>query len=130
MAGIDYRVLRCEVGLEVVLNLLGFVPVQRCCSQLRGPCPLHEPRRPGSRSFSADLTKNAYHCFHCGSSGNQLDLWAAATRQPLYQAAIALCEKLNRPVPRLGRERTSTRVKSANLADCTIRTTRKSTTAS
>jgi len=107
MAGIDYRVVRCEVGLEAVLDLLGFVPVQRCGGQVRGPCPLHEPRRPGSRSFSADMRKNAYHRFHCGSSGNQLDLWAAAIRQPLYQAAVALCEKLHRPVPRLSRRQTA-----------------------
>lgn len=130
MAGIDYRVLRCNVGMEAVLDLLGFVPVQRHGDQVRGTCPIHQPRRHGSRSFSADLAKNAYRCFHCGSAGNQLDLWAAATRQPLYQAAIALCETLNRPLPRLGRERTSTRVKSVNLADCTTQTTKKSTTAS
>jgi DNA primase len=112
MAGIDFRTLRHEVGLDAVLKLLGFVPVQRRGSQVRGPCPLHGPKREGSRSFSAHLARNAYRCFHCGSSGNQLDLWAAATGQPLHQAAIELCAKLNRPVPWLPRRATG-RTKSA-----------------
>jgi len=46
---------------------------------------------------------NAYRCFHCGSAGNQLDLWVAATKQPLYQAAIELCQRLDRPISRLPR---------------------------
>jgi DNA primase len=99
MAAIDYRLLRAEVGIEAVLKLLGFVAVVRHGDQVRGTCPLHTPQRSGSRSFSAHLTRNAYRCFRCGSAGNQLDLWAAATGQPLYQAAIALCAKLHRQAP-------------------------------
>jgi len=109
MAGIDFRMLRCQVGMGTVLELLGFVGTPRPGGQVRGPCPLHPRHRPRSRSFSANLEKNAYRCFHCGSAGNQLDLWAAATRQPLYQAATTLCEKLNRPVPQLNRRPTNPR---------------------
>jgi len=103
MAGIDYPALRCEIGMDTVLKQLGFVPALVQGSQVRGPCPIHGPRRPGSTSFSANLARNAYRCFHCRSAGNQLDLWAAATQQPLYQAAIELCAKLNHPVPLLPR---------------------------
>jgi DNA primase len=99
MAAIDYRALRADVGLEAVLKLLDFVAVGRRGDQVRGPCPLHAPQRSESRSFSAHLTRNAYRCFRCGSAGNQLDLWAAATRQPLHQAAIDLCANLHRDVP-------------------------------
>jgi DNA primase len=106
MAGIDYRTLRTEVSIDSVLKLLGFVPAQRRAGQVRGPCPIHAPGRQGSRLFSVNLARNIYRCFRCGSAGNQLDLWAAATEKPLYQAAIALCEKLNRPVPRLPRRQT------------------------
>ncbi len=108
MPGIDFRALRREVGIETVLKLLAFVPLQRRGGQVRGACPLHAPQRDGCplaarRSFSANTERNAYRCFQCGSSGNQLDLWAAATGQPLHQAAIELCEKLQRPVPWLAR---------------------------
>jgi hypothetical protein len=114
MPGIDFRLLRRQVGMRTVLDLLGFVATQRRGRQVRGACPIHDRHAPPTtageraprrcpRSFSAHLEKNVYRCFHCGASGNQLDLWAAASRQPLYQAAIALCAKLNRPVPRLPR---------------------------
>ena len=103
MAAIDYRALRADVGLEAVLKLLAFVAVGRRGDQVRGPYPLHAPQRRGSRSFSAHLTRNAYRCFRCGSAGNQLDLWAAATGQTLHQAAIDLCAKLHRDVPWLRR---------------------------
>jgi DNA primase len=112
MAGIDYRRLRSDVGMDTVLKLLRFVPAEGRGGQVRGPCPVHSPKGDGSRSFSANLARNAYRCFHCGSSGNQLDLWAAATGQPLYQAAIDLCEKLNRSVPWLASLETR-RTKSA-----------------
>ncbi len=105
MAGIDFQRLRCEIGMEAVLKLLGFAPARRHGSQVRGPCPIHGAKRPESPSFSANMSRNAYRCFRCGSCGNQLDLWAAATAQPLHQAAIDLCEKLNHPVPLLQRSK-------------------------
>lgn len=107
MAGINFRALRGDIGMAAVLNLLDFVPTQRYGGQLRGPCPIHSPKGARGRSFSAHLERNAYRCFRCGSSGNQLDLWAAVTRQPLHQAAMDLCAKLNRPVPWLPSRRTN-----------------------
>jgi len=53
MAGIDFQALRSEVSIAEVLRLLGFVPSQRRGGQVRGPCPVHQPRWPKSRSFSA-----------------------------------------------------------------------------
>jgi DNA primase len=100
---IDYRMLRREIGIEAVLQLLGFIATCHQGDQLRGPCPLHTPQQAGDRSFSVHLKRNVYRCFRCGSAGNQLDLWSAATAQPLYQAAIDLCNKLHREVPRLNR---------------------------
>jgi DNA primase len=52
-----------------------------------------------SRSFSVNVGKNVYRCFTCGSSGNQLDLWAAVNKLDLRAAAIDLCEKLQIDVP-------------------------------
>jgi len=113
MPALDYRALRRQIGLAAVLHLLGFVPHQRRGDQVRGRCPLHQQAGPTSRSFSANLKRNAYRCFRCGSAGNQLDFWAAATQQPLYQAAIDLCGKLNQPLPRLATRRTR-KTKSAS----------------
>ena len=101
MAGIDYRVLRRALRLGPVLDLLGFVPTRRAGAQVRGPCPLHGARSPRSRSFAAHLERHCWPCFRCGAGGNALDLWAAATRLPLYEAALDLCRRLNLPIPRL-----------------------------
>lgn len=103
MPPIDFRALRTAVNIATVLDLLAFVPTARRGNQLRGPCPVHRSALSDSRSFSANLAKNAWRCFHCRQSGNQLDLWAAATRQSLYQAASDLCAQLRQPVPRLPR---------------------------
>jgi DNA primase len=99
MPGIDYRAARALLPLADVLALLGFVPRRRHGLQLRGPCPLHRSRTASSRSLAAHLGKDAWHCFRCGAGGNALELWAAATHQPLHAAVLDLCQRLGRAVP-------------------------------
>jgi DNA primase len=101
MTGIDYEALRRAISIEQVLNLLEFAPSERHGEQLRGPCPIHPTASTESRSFSVNLTKNAFRCFVCGQSGNQLDLWSKMCALPLYDASLKLCEQSNVPVPRL-----------------------------
>lgn len=103
MPGIDYREARARLPLAEVLNLLGFEPRGRSGRQVRGPCPVHRSRTPGSRSFAAHLGKGVWHCFRCGAGGNALDLWAAVTQQALHAAVVDLCARLGRDVPWLGR---------------------------
>ena len=99
MAGIDFREVRSLVSMSQVLDLLGFAARERCGSELRGPCPVHGSGSPRSRSFSANLSKKVYRCFRCGSAGNHLDLYATATKQALFAAAIDLCNRLGCAVP-------------------------------
>ncbi len=99
MPRIDFQAVRAQVSLEAVLALLGFVATEAAGAQVRGACPIHGSQSRSSRSFSANLDKNTFRCFRCGSAGNQLDLWTAATKQPLYEAAIDLCKQLGIPVP-------------------------------
>ena len=101
MAGIDYAALRRGLRLGPVLDLLGFVPSARAGAQVRGPCPLHGARTPRGRCFAAHLERHCWHCFRCGAGGNALDLWMAATRLPLYEAALDLCRRLHLAIPRL-----------------------------
>ncbi|MBI1904270.1 MAG: transposase [Planctomycetia bacterium] len=60
----------------------------------RGPCPIHGGFGRGQdhgdaglrcRSFSVNLQRNVFQCFHppCGAHGNVLDLWAAIRKLPL-----------------------------------------------
>jgi DNA primase len=99
MPGVDFRAIRAAVSIAQVLELVDFQNRERAGDQLRGGCPVPGSSSPKSRSFSANLTKNTYPCFKCGSKGNALDLWAAATQTPWYEAAITLCGKLNLKMP-------------------------------
>jgi DNA primase len=99
MPGISFRQVRTQVSMAAVLELLEFVPVSSCGHQVRGPCPIHRSASKRSRSFSANLRNNAFHCFKCGASGNQLDLYGAVRGLTVFDAAIALCERMHQDIP-------------------------------
>ena len=101
---IDFTAVKAAVTIAAVLQLLGGSLHGRGAQQ-RGPCPLHGSTSGTSRCFSAHLDKNAFHCFKCGRSGNALDLWAAATRQTPYDAAVDLCARLGITMPMLANNR-------------------------
>jgi DNA primase len=83
-----------------VLELLHWSPVAEHGGQLRGPCPVHASSAPQSRSFSVNVEKHTFQCFGCKACGNQLDLYSAVTRLPLYEAALDLCQRLGIEAPR------------------------------
>jgi hypothetical protein len=96
---IDLRAARAEIRLAAVLQLLGWRARERRGEQVRGPCPVQRSSSPGSRSFSAHLGRNAWHCFVCEAKGNALDLWSRVTGQKPYPAVLELYRQLGRPVP-------------------------------
>jgi putative transposase len=98
---LDFAAVRGAITIAAVLQLLGHEPRGGHGTQHRGPCPLHGSTSGTSRCFSVNLAQHTFHCFKCGKSGNALDLWAAATKQSLYEAALDLCQRLNLPVPTL-----------------------------
>lgn len=98
---IDFAALRAAVPMAEVLTLLGWKPASSQRGQQRGTCPLHGSSRGTARCFSVNLNDNHFHCFKCGATGNALDLWAKATKQTIYDAALDLCQRLNLPLPRL-----------------------------
>src|ERR1019366_8400693 len=99
MPGVRFAEVRSRVSMVQVLALLRFVPCERSKEEIRGPCLVHGSTSPKTRCFAANLKKNVYRCFRCGSAGNQLDLYAAATRQTLLAAAIDLCERAGCEIP-------------------------------
>jgi DNA primase len=100
MPGIDFALLRQQISLPQVLDLVGFTPTTRRGPQWRGPCPVHKSASPRSRSFAAQVEKNCWHCFGCGAGGNALDLYLAVTKLPIHEGALELCARLRVPVPR------------------------------
>jgi hypothetical protein len=109
---IDFAALRQQVRMEQVLAHLGCLSnLKGSGLQRRGACPIHAPGDPRNRSFSVHLGKNVFQCFHppCAAHGNTLDLWAAAHRLPLYDAAVHLRAtfQLDQPA-KLGTEKRNT----------------------
>ena len=103
MPGIDYDKVRSSIGIKRVLELISFKATAIRRDEFRGPCPIHGSKSRNSRSFVANLRKNAFRCFECGAHGNQLDLVAAVTRRPLFEAAKDLCRRAGIEVPLLRR---------------------------
>ena len=99
MPGVDFREVRERCSMAEVLELIGFVALSRSGPRLRGRCPVHGSQSATSRAFAVDVARKIYQCFRCGSAGNHLDLYAAVTRQGVYEAAVDLCAKLNRKIP-------------------------------
>jgi transposase len=97
---VDYAFLRQQISMEQVLAHLGLLAQLRGGGpQRRGPCPLHSHPAAAERTFSVNLQKNTFKCFHseCGVQGNALDLWAALHRLPLYEAALHLAQTFGLP---------------------------------
>ena len=101
---IDFAAVRAAITIAQVLGLLGFTPASDHAGQQRGPCPLHGSTHGTARCFSVNTQAHTFHCFKCGRSGNALDLWAQATRQSVYDAAVDLCQRLAIPLPTRNRE--------------------------
>jgi len=95
---IDLAAVKSRTGIAAVLTLLG---VEVTKVQHRGACPLHGSTSGTSRCFSANCQKNVFQCFKCGQSGNALDLWAKATQQTPYDAALDLYARLGLELPTL-----------------------------
>jgi hypothetical protein len=99
MPGIDFALLRRQVSLAQVLELIGFQAVTQRGPQLRGPCPVHGSTSRRSRSLAAHVERHCWQCFRCGAGGNALDLYLAVTKLPVYAGALELCARLHLAVP-------------------------------
>lgn len=97
MPGIDYAAVRRAIPMSRVLELIQYEPATRRCGRLRGPCPLNPTS--SRKSFSVDVDANLFHCFSCGTGGNQLDLWSAIHDLQLHPAAEHLCHEAGIAVP-------------------------------
>jgi transposase InsO family protein len=106
---VDFAAVKAALTIAHVLALLSFVPRSDYHGQQRGACPLHGSTSGTARCFSVNTNAHTFHCFKCGRSGNALDLWAAANRLSIYDAAIDLCQRLRIPLPTLAPPPTANR---------------------
>lgn len=105
MRQLDYAAIRAQIPIRRVLELLPWEPTHQRGDQWRGPCPLRCSSPLGSECdhcFSIHVGRDLFQCFRCRQSGNQLDLWRAITRRPLFPATLQLCHRLGIPPVTLG----------------------------
>ena len=99
---IDFAHLKTQLPLQRVLEHLGlFGALRGRSSQRKGTCPVHAPTGK-ARTFSVNLDKNLFQCFHpqCGCKGDVIDLWAALHKLSLRDAADNLIQTFNlQPAP-------------------------------
>jgi transposase len=95
---VDFAYVRSQVTMEQVLRHLGVFARLRHSGkdphQYRGPCPIHGADDPKRRSFSVNLQKQAFQCFHppCRAQGDVLDFWAAYHGLTLHEAGLHLAD--------------------------------------
>lgn len=95
---VDFSFVREQISFDRVLNHLGLRDTFRGQTQLRGACPLCQ----SAGSFSVNLKKNVYRCFHSGcSQGNVLDFWAALKGVPLLPATHDLAHTFSLETQRI-----------------------------
>ena len=80
MPGVDFNLLRKEITIEQLLDLLKWRPQRQSGPQQYGACPVHKGSSQRDRSFSVNLDIGRYHCHKCQAHGNQLEFWAAVRR--------------------------------------------------
>lgn len=116
---VDYAYLRQQVTMEQVLSYLGhFSRLRGSGAERRGPCPLHGSASAKGRSFSVNLKKNVYKCFHAdGSQGNVIDFWRSLHHLPLYDAAVHLADTFHVPTKPEQKEKRAARNGSTKHAD-------------
>ena len=120
---IDFAAVRAVVSMTTVLDWLGFRALSVHGAQQRGPCPLHGSTASVALCFSVNTSDHIFHCFKCGRSGNALDLWAHATRQTPYDAALDLCQRLDIPVPTLPSMQRNREEEPVVVGICTMEST-------
>lgn len=88
---VDYKRLKELVTIVMILDRYGITEhLKQHGDELRGPCPLHHGE--GQRTFHANTTKNAFHCFSCGKKGNILDFVAAKEGCSIQGASILIAD--------------------------------------
>ena len=105
---VDFTVIREQVSMEQVLTHLEHLSkLKGSGAQRRGPCLLHGPGDCHNHTFSVNLKKGAFQCFHppCAAKGNVLDLWAAVHHLPLRDAALHLAATFNLSLEIVGTEK-------------------------
>src|SRR5579872_7157773 len=82
-----------------IVRIVGdYVKLKKAGAQnYSGLCPFHNEKTP---SFSVHATRQFYHCFGCGASGDVLSFVQKIENITFPEAVRAIAQKLNIPLPK------------------------------
>jgi DNA primase len=81
-----------------IVDLIGArVPLQKKGKNYLAKCPFHAEKTP---SFSVDQSKQFYHCFGCGASGDAISFLREIDRLSFIEAVEILASQLSMQIPK------------------------------
>ncbi len=95
--------------VDIVELIDSYVPLKRAGRSFVACCPFHQEKTP---SFSVSQTKQFYHCFGCGVSGNVIGFMMAYRNLEFREAILELASRVGLEIPH---ENTTTSKLSQNL---------------
>src|SRR6202046_2921152 len=83
-----------------IVRIVGeYVKLRKSGSQnFQGLCPFHQEKSP---SFSVHATRQFYHCFGCGASGDVFSFVQKAENISFPEAVRLIAQKLGVPMPKV-----------------------------
>src|SRR5215467_6292072 len=83
-----------------IVRLIGeYVKLRKSGAQnFQGLCPFHQEKTP---SFSVHATRQFYHCFGCGASGDVFSFVQKIENITFPEAIRLVAEKLHIPMPKM-----------------------------
>ena len=83
---------------DIVDIISGYVKLQKKGSNLFGLCPFHQEKSP---SFSVSPSRQMYHCFGCGVSGNVITFVMEYENYSFREAMEMLADRAGVKLPRM-----------------------------
>ena len=83
--------------VDIVEIIDRYVPLKKAGSNHKACCPFHGEKTP---SFNVSQTKQFYHCFGCGESGNAISFLMAFDHMHFVDAVEHLADRVGLEVPR------------------------------
>src|SRR5262245_48481891 len=82
-----------------ILRIVGeYVKLKKAGAQnYSGLCPFHQEKTP---SFSVHATRNFFHCFGCGASGDVFTFIQKIENITFPEAVRVIAQRLNIPLPK------------------------------
>jgi DNA primase len=77
---------------DIVEVIGGYIPIKKRGKNYSGLCPFHSEKKP---SFTVSPTKQLYHCFGCGASGNVISFVMRYESLSFLEALEVLASKYN-----------------------------------